>query len=183
MTILVNQSTNQKSYAPIVITLSVVVNAIILFLFFGPVGYEGEVHFDVTILPMLNAIFNSFTFVFLLAALFSIIKKNVKMHRGFILAAFTTTLLFCVSYLSYHYLAPATHFGGEGFIKYVYFIILITHIILAAIIVPLALFALVFGFTNQLTRHRKIVRWTMPIWLYVSLSGVIVYLMISPYYQ
>ncbi len=90
---------------------------------------------------------------------------------------------FCVSYLSYHYLAPATHFGGEGFIKYVYFIILITHIILAAIIVPLALFALVFGFTNQLTRHRKIVRWTMPIWLYVSLSGVIVYLMISPYYQ
>ena len=67
MTILVDQSTNQKSYAPIVITLSVIVNAIILFLFFGPVGYEGEVHFDVTILPMLNAIFNSFTFVFLLA--------------------------------------------------------------------------------------------------------------------
>ena len=86
VTILVDQSTNQKSYAPIVITLSVIVNAIILFLFFGPVGYEGELHFDVTILPMLNAIFNSFTFVFLLAALFSIIKKNVKMHRGFILA-------------------------------------------------------------------------------------------------
>jgi len=180
---LIDQSTNQKSYAPIVITLSVVVNAIILFLFFGPVGYKGKVHFDVTILPMLNAIFNSFTFVFLLAALFSIIKKNVKMHRGFILAAFTTTLLFCVSYLSYHYLAPATHFGGQGIIKYVYFFILITHIFLAAIIVPLALFSLVYGFTNQLTRHRKIVRWTMPIWLYVSLSGVIVYLMISPYYQ
>ena len=74
VTILVDQSTNQKSYAPIVITLSVIVNAIILFLFFGSVGYEGEVHFDVTILPMLNAIFNSFTFVFLLA-LFSIIKR------------------------------------------------------------------------------------------------------------
>lgn len=182
VTNLTDRSTTQKSYAPIVITLSVLVNAIILFLFFGPVGHKGEVHFDVTILPMLNAIFNSFTFVFLVAALFSIIKKNVKLHRGFILAAFTTTLLFCVSYLTYHYLAPSTHFGGEGIIKYVYFFILITHIILAAVIVPLALFSLVYGFTNQLTRHRKIVRWTMPIWLYVSLSGVIVYLMIAPYY-
>ncbi|WP_217613780.1 DUF420 domain-containing protein, partial [Bacillus sp. GbtcB14] len=76
------------------------------------------VHFDVTILPMLNAIFNSLTFVFLLADLYSIIKKNVKMHRVFILAAVTTPFLFCVSYLSYHYFAPATHFGGERFFKY-----------------------------------------------------------------
>ena len=75
VTILVDQSTNQKSYAPIVITLSVIVNAIILFLFFGPVGYEGEVHFDVTILPMLNAIFNSFTFVFLLARYSLLLKR------------------------------------------------------------------------------------------------------------
>lgn len=102
---MVDQSTNQKSYAPIVITLSVIVNAIILFLFFGPVGYEGEVHFDVTILPMLNAIFNSFTFVFLLATLYSIIKKNVKMHRGFILAKIYDDIailcfLFIVSLLS-----------------------------------------------------------------------------------
>ena len=130
VTILVDQSTNQKSYAPIVITLSVIVNAIILFLFFGPVGYEGEVHFDVTILPMLNAIFNSFTFVFLLAR-YSLLLKECENASWFYPCRFTTTLLFCVSYLSYHYLAPATHFGGEGFIKYVYFIILITHIILA----------------------------------------------------
>lgn len=177
-----NHSTNQKSYTSIVITLSVIVNAIILFLFFGPVGYGGEVSFDVKILPTLNAIFNSFTFVFLLAALFAILKKNVNLHRGFIFAAFTTTLLFCVSYLTYHYIAPPTSYGGEGIIKYVYFFILITHIVLAAVIVPLALFSLVYGLTNQLTRHRKIVRWTMPIWLYVSLTGVIVYLMISPYY-
>ena len=101
------------------------------------------------------------------------------MHRGFILAAFTTTLLFCVSYLSYHYLAPATHFGGEGFIKYVFhhFNYILSNYRTTCIVCTC------IWFTNQLTRHRKIVRWTMPIWLYVSLSGVIVYLMISPYYQ
>ncbi|KEZ52545.1 MULTISPECIES: DUF420 domain-containing protein [Metabacillus] len=172
-----------KNYTAIIVTLSLVVNAIILGLFFLPIGYGGEVTFDIHIFPRINAVLNSFTFVFLVIALVSIIKKNVKLHKGFILAAFTTTLLFCVSYLTYHYLSvETTRFGGEGIIRSVYFFILITHSFLAAIIVPLALFSLVWGWTGQLDKHRKIVRWSMPIWLYVSFTGVVVYLMISPYY-
>jgi putative membrane protein len=176
-------SKNNRNYTPLVVGLSIVVNAVILLLFFSPIGYSGEVGFDIKIFPRLNAVFNSFTFIFLLAALYTIKKGNVKLHKRFVLSAFTTTLLFCVSYLTYHYLSvETTRYGGEGFLRYFYFFILITHSILAAIIVPLALFSLIWGWTNQLDKHRKIVRWSMPIWLYVSFTGVLVYLLISPYY-
>lgn len=177
------QSLNNKSYAVAIWTFSIVAVAVILLLFFSPIGYQGKVNFDITIFPRLNAIFNSFTFIFLLAAFFAIRKKNIKIHRGFILAAFTTTLLFLISYLTFHYISPETaKYGGHGIIRPIYFTILITHSILAAIIVPLALFALVYGWTMQVNKHKKIVRWAMPIWLYVSLTGVIVYLMMAPYY-
>ncbi|MUV36619.1 putative membrane protein YozB [Lentibacillus sp. JNUCC-1] len=170
-----------KNYAGPVITLTIIVNGMIAFLFFMP-KQDRSIPFDVTILPRLNAIFNAFTFIFLLAALFFILRKNIAMHRNFIFAAFTTTTLFIVSYLTYHYLAPSTSFGGEGIVKSIYYFVLISHIVLAPIVVALALFSLVWGLTRQVKKHRKIVRWTMPIWLYVSLSGVIVYFMISPYY-
>lgn len=178
-----NRPTTKKNYTAVIVTLSVVVNALILLLFFSPIGYRGEVTFDIKIFPRLNAIFNSFTFVFLLAALYAIKKRNITLHKRFVLAAFTTTILFAVSYLTYHYLSvETTRYGGEGFMRSFYFFILITHSVLAAIIVPLALFSLVWGWTNQLEKHRKIVRWSMPIWLYVSSTGVLVYLLISPYY-
>jgi putative membrane protein len=176
--------TSNKNFAGLIITISIIANVIILLLFFAPsIGYKGDVAFDITVLPRFNAVFNSFTFIFLLAALIAIIKRNVKLHKRFILAAFSTTLLFLVTYLSFHYLSPETSkYGGEGIIRSIYFFILITHSILAAIIVPLALFTLVWGWTNQLKKHRKIARWTMPIWLYVSSTGVVVYLMMAPYY-
>ncbi|MFB9761592.1 MULTISPECIES: DUF420 domain-containing protein [Bacillaceae] len=178
-----NRPTTSKNYTAIVVTLSIVVNALILLLFFSPLGYQGKVTFDIKIFPRLNAIFNSFTFIFLLVALYAIKKRNITLHKRFVLAAFTTTILFAVSYLTYHYLSvETTHYGGEGFMRYFYFFILITHSVLAAIIVPLALFSLIWGWTNQLDKHRKIVRWSMPIWLYVSSTGVLVYLLISPYY-
>lgn len=104
------------------------------------------------------------------------------MHRNFIFAAFSTTALFLISYLTYHALAPSTSFGGEGIVKSIYYFVLITHVTLAPIVVALALFSLVWGLTRRISKHKKIARWTMPIWLYVSLTGVIVYLMISPYY-
>ncbi|WP_162595888.1 DUF420 domain-containing protein [Bacillus sp. CGMCC 1.16541] len=172
-----------RNFTGLVVTVSILVNALILTLFFSPIGYQGEVTFDIHIFPRINAVLNSFTFIFLVAALYFIKKKNVKLHRRFIFAAFTSTLLFCVSYLTYHYMSvERTYYGGEGFMKTLYLFILTTHSVLAAIIVPLALFSLIYGITNQLTKHRKIVRWSMPIWLYVSFTGVIVYLMISPYY-
>ncbi|QAY67672.1 DUF420 domain-containing protein [Paenibacillus protaetiae] len=177
------QPTSTKNYAILIITVSLIANLVILLLFFSPIGYEGQVHFDTTIFPRLNAVLNSFTFIFLVAALIAIIRKNVKVHKGFILAAFASTLLFLVSYLTFHYISAETAtYGGEGIKRPIYFFILITHSVLAALIVPLALFTLVWGWTMQLHKHRRIARWTMPIWLYVSITGVVVYLFMAPYY-
>jgi putative membrane protein len=173
--------TKQRNYTPLIIGLSIAINVLVAVLFFLP-EYEGEITFDVTLLPRLNAIFNSFTFVFLLAALYFIKQKNIKLHKCFIFAAFTTTTLFLLSYVTYHYLTESTSYGGEGPLKYIYFFILITHILLAIAIVPLALITVTRGLNMQVERHRKIARWTMPIWLYVSITGVFVYLLISPYY-
>ncbi len=169
------------NYVPWVVGLSIAINLIVVALLFVP-KIDGGTSFDITLLPLLNAILNSFTFVFLLAALFMILRKNVTWHKRFIFAAFTTTALFLVSYLTYHSMASSTSYGGEGVLQMVYYFILITHIVLAAVIVPLALLTLFRGLAMKVDKHRKIARWTMPLWLYVSLTGVIVYLMISPYY-
>ncbi|MGM0837084.1 MAG: DUF420 domain-containing protein [Bacillota bacterium] len=171
----------KRNFLPWIIGISILVNALVVVIFFLP-RYEGLAHVDLTFLPMMNAIFNSFTFVFLVCALVAILKKNITVHRGFILAAFTSTTLFLVTYVTYHSLTESTPFGGEGIIRSIYFFILLTHIVLAVVIVPLALYSLVTGWSMQKERHRKIARWTMPLWLYVSLTGVIVYFMISPYY-
>ncbi|MBO8171585.1 MAG: DUF420 domain-containing protein [Bacillaceae bacterium] len=175
------QSARTRNYTPIVVTLTIVINALVAILFFMP-EYEGLSHIDLTFLPMMNAIFNSFTFVFLVMALYAIRKKDIKLHRNFIFAAMTTTTLFLLSYVTYHFLTESTPYGGEGFLRYVYFFILITHILLAIVIVPMVLTSFFRGMGMQVEKHRKIARWTMPLWLYVSLTGVLVYLMISPYY-
>lgn len=175
-------NTNKEfNYVPWVVGLSIAINLIVVALLFVP-KIDSGTSFDITLLPLLNAILNSFTFVFLLAALFMILRKNVTWHKRFIFAAFTSTAFFLVSYLTYHSMASSTSYGGEGILQAIYYFILITHIILAAVIVPLALLTLFRGLAMKVDKHRKIARWTMPLWLYVSLTGVIVYLMISPYY-
>lgn len=171
-----------RNYTPWIVTISILINVLVAVLFFLPKA-QGWEHIDFTWLPMVNAICNSFTFVFLLCALLFIVRGNVKMHRRFIAAAFTSTALFLVSYLTYHYATASTPYGGEGWLRPVYYFVLISHILLAIAIVPLALFTAVRGLTGQNERHRRIARWTMPLWLYVSFTGVVVYLMISPYYQ
>ncbi|GAK04084.1 putative heme biosynthesis related protein [Geomicrobium sp. JCM 19037] len=180
------ENTNQipksnKNYTGLVVTLTIVINGLIAVLFFMD-GIGAEASFDVTLLPMLNAIYNSFTTVFLFAALYAILKKNVKVHRRFIYAALTTTTLFLVTYVAHHLLADSTTYGGDGILQTVYYFILLTHIPLAAIIVPLVLLSVIWGYTNQVKKHKKIVRWTMPLWLYVSITGVLIYILISPYY-
>lgn len=171
----------EKNVGPLIAILSLVLVGIITVLFFLP-AYDGEIGFDVKILPLLNAVFNCFTFISLVVALVAIMKKNVRMHRAFIGGAFTSTTLFLVSYVAYHYLTESTKYGGEGALRSIYFFILISHILLAIVVVPLALLSAVRGLQMKVDKHRKIARWTMPIWLYVSLTGVVVYLMISPYY-
>lgn len=175
-------SSQNKRIATFIVLFSIIANIIILLLFFTPLGYKGKVNFDVYMLPRFEAILNSFTFIFLWAAFISIRLKKINLHRGFILSAFCCTTLFLLCYLSFHFLAPPPHYGGVGLVRTIYLIILVTHSTLAAIILPLALFSLYWGWTMQVNKHKKIVRWTLPIWLYVALTGVIVYLMESPYF-
>jgi len=170
-----------RNYIPYVIGISVVIYAVIALLSYLP-PYQAFDHVDLTFLPMINAILNTFTTIFLVAAYWAILNKKVETHRRFIYAAFATTALFLITYISYHALTVSTPFGGTGVIRTFYFIILLTHIVLAAVIVPFALASAAYGLSMQVTKHRRIARWTMPAWLYVSVTGVIVYLMIRPYY-
>jgi putative membrane protein len=134
-------------------------------------------------LPMLNAIINGTCSVLLLLSLYFIKKKDIKTHKNLNILTFILSALFLVSYIIFHATGIKTTYGGVGAIRTVYYIILITHIILAAIVLPLVLFSFQKGLQMKVEQHRKLVRWTYPIWLYVTVSGVIVYLMISPYYS
>ena len=133
-------------------------------------------------LPAVNALLNSLTAVALLVGFYFIRQKNVLAHRASMGTAFALGALFLVSYVAYHSQVDSTKFGGEGTIRTVYFLLLLTHISLAIVTVGLVLFTLYFALTGQYTKHKAIARWTFPIWLYVSVTGVIVYFMISPYY-
>lgn len=172
-----------RNYKPYIWSLTIVAIIIILAANYIPRPTSNTLFgIDLTFLPLLNAILNGITFLLLIGALVTIKKKNIEAHRRFIYAAFSLTFLFLISYLVYHSMVAATSFGGAGMIRYVYYFILITHIILASTLIPLALITLARGLNMEVGKHRKIARWTMPIWLYVSLTGVFVYLLVSPYY-
>lgn len=171
----------KRNYRPAIIIISILIIGTVGVLADLP-GVEDFDAFDVTILPLMNAIFNTFTFLFLLSAFIAIKKRKITLHRRFIYAAFITTSLFLITYVIFHYLSPSTPYGGEGIMALIYYFLLITHIVLAAAIVPLALTSVTRAWNQENESHRKIARWTMPIWLYVSLSGVLVYILISPYY-
>lgn len=173
---------NIRNYRPLIWSLALSINALIIFAIFCP-GKEQFSQYDFSFLPLLNAILNGTTFLLLSLGLWAIQRKKIKLHRHLIVLAFGCTSVFLLSYLCYHFTTPSTKYGGVGFLKYLYFIILTTHIILAVIIVPLALISMGRGLNREIDLHKKITRWSMPIWLYVSLTGVIVYLMIAPYYK
>jgi putative membrane protein len=137
----------------------------------------------VLFLPTLNAFINGTCAVLLLVSLYFIMKGNIRLHKVLNLSAFILSSLFLVSYIIFHSTGIKTTFGGQGGIRFVYYFILITHIILAAVVLPLVLLSFYRGLQMQVERHKKLVRWSYPIWLYVTISGVIVYIMISPYYS
>jgi putative membrane protein len=134
-------------------------------------------------LPALNAFINGTCSILLLSSLYFIKKKNIVIHRRLNIITFILSSVFLLSYITYHYLAEETSFPKDNPIRPVYLSILISHIILAALVLPLVLISFYFGLTDQVKKHRKISMWTFPIWLYVTVTGVIVYLMISPYYM
>jgi uncharacterized membrane protein YozB (DUF420 family) len=129
-------------------------------------------------LPTLNAALNSLSAVFLFAGYRFIRAKNREAHRVCMLAALFCSTVFLISYLVYHFQVGSVGFKGQGWIRPVYFTILISHTILAAAVVPLALIALVRALRERFDAHRRIARWTFPIWLYVSVTGVVIYLML-----
>ncbi|WP_219225474.1 DUF420 domain-containing protein [Pedobacter antarcticus] len=170
-----------KNYKSLIWILSITINGLIVLAFYLPkVSVLDE--YDFSKLPLLNAVLNGLTFLSLTTALIAIRRKKITLHRSFVLLAFSFTSLFLFSYLLYHFSTPSTKFGGEGIMRGIYLFVLLTHVFLAALIVPLALLTMAFGLNNQINKHRKIARWTMPVWLYVSFTGVVVYLLISPYY-
>ena len=133
-------------------------------------------------LPAVNAILNGISAIFLIIGYVHIRNRRIPQHRRAMIAAFATSTVFLVCYLIYHANVGAVRFSGQGAIRQVYFAVLITHAVLAATVPPLALITLVRGLRERYDRHRKIARWTLPIWLYVSVTGVIVYLMLYQMY-
>ncbi len=133
-------------------------------------------------LPKLNAMINGTCTLLLLTSLYYIKRRDIQTHKKLNIATFILSALFLVSYIIYHSTGNEAKFGGQGFIRPIYFFILITHIILAAVVLPLVLFSFYRGMKMQVEKHRKLVRWSFPIWLYVTITGVIVYLMMAPYY-
>lgn len=136
----------------------------------------------ISYLPHLNAVLNSTSAVLLIAGYSFIRKGRIAAHRNCQILALITSSLFLISYLTFHYFHGSTRFPGQGIVRPVYFIILISHTILAVVIVPLILVTLYRAVRMDFARHRRIARWTLPLWLYVSVTGVIVYLMLYQIY-
>lgn len=151
------------------------------------VSFMHKVHFetgiDFTFLPAVYSALNAFTALLLLLGLYFIKNKQQAKHEKAMTAAMFTSFLFLLGYVIYHITNADTKFGGEGVIRPIYFFLLITHIVLAAVIFPFILFTYIRAFTKQFLRHKKMARWVYWLWLYVAMTGPVLYLMIKPYYK
>lgn len=167
----------EKRYRRIVVLISIAIPLVVALLF--RVKIEG---YDFSFLPPVYATINGVTAVLLLVALWFIKQGNRQMHETLMKICMVLSAAFLVMYVLYHMTSDSTPYGGEGLLRYVYYFILISHILLSLAVVPLVLFAFLYAITSQFERHKKIVRFAYPVWLYVAVTGVVVYLLISPYY-
>lgn len=138
---------------------------------------------DFSFLPAINAVVNTMVAIFLVAALFYIKKNNIEKHRQMIYGAISFSALFLLGYVLYHFTTEETTFCKEGQIRYVYYFILISHIVLAGISLPFILLTFIKGYTFQIEKHKKMAKWVWPIWFYVAVTGPITYLFLSPCYN
>ena len=137
---------------------------------------------DFSFLPMVNAGLNSLVVVLLIGALLAVLKGRIALHRSLMSGAVICSVVFLLCYVTYHLTSHETSFGGEGVLKTVYYFVLITHVILAAVSFPFILMTFVFAMTNQFGKHKRLSRKIYPVWLYVAVTGPIVYMMLRPYY-
>jgi putative membrane protein len=179
----------------VIIVTSVLIPIVVAILIYLP-GSARLALIDVSILPHLNGMLNTATAACLLVSLLAILNKKIQLHKNANITAFALSALFLISYVTYHYMAAPTLFGdtdhngllseaekeATGATRTAYIILLLTHIVLAAAVVPLVLFSMYFSLSGQFAKHKRLSRFTWPVWFYVAVTGVIVYLMIKPFY-
>lgn len=172
------ETVQPEKHKKLIITLSVLIPLAVAALFGIKIpGY------DFTFLPPIYASINGVTAVLLFLSLIAIKNGDRKTHEALIKVCLVLSGLFLIMYVLYHITTEATEFGGEGFVRNVYFFILISHIILSVTVIPFVLFTFSRAQAGNFERHKRLARFTFPIWMYVSITGVVVYLMISPYYR
>lgn len=173
----------ERKYNKWIIVVSIVIPIAVALLFgvnLRKLGFDVE---PLSFLPPIYATVNGCTAVILIMALWAIKNKKVTLHENLMKLAIACSVLFLLMYIAYHMTSDSTKFGGEGVIRYVYLFILITHIVLSIAVIPFVLITYVRALAKRFDKHRKIAKITFPIWLYVAISGVIVYIMIAPYYS
>jgi putative membrane protein len=176
------ENTIEKKFRTPIIIVSILIPIVVAILFSVKLKDFGINVEPLSFLPPIYASINGITAILLILAVIAIKNGNRSSHEKLMTSAIACSLIFLVMYVAYHLTSESTKFGGEGIIRYVYFFILLTHIALSVIIIPLVLFTYVRALSKQFDRHKKLARITFPLWLYVAVTGVIVYLMISPYY-
>jgi len=175
----VTANQEEKKYSRLIVILSIAIPLLVTILF----GVKIPSVEPLIFLPHIYATINAITAVILISAFIAVKNKKITLHKRLMTLAIILSALFLILYVAYHMTSDSTKFGGEGTIKYVYYFILITHILLSIIIIPFVLITYVRAITNNIERHKKIARITFPLWLYVAITGVLVYILISPYYQ
>jgi putative membrane protein len=177
-----NNLSKERNYKKIITALSIIIPIAVAALFsinLKRLGFDVE---PLSFLPPIYATINGITAITLIAAVIAIKNGNRKLHEQLNTFAIACSLAFLLMYIAYHITSDSTEFRREGFIKYVYYFILISHILLSIIIIPLVLTTYMYAKLGDFERHKKIAKKTFPLWLYVAITGVVIYLMISPYY-
>lgn len=168
---------DDKKYNKLIVVLSVAIPLVVAILF----GVKIDVELPV-FLPPIYASINAVTALVLVFAFIAIQNKKIKLHERLMKFAIILSVCFLVMYVAYHMTSDSTKFEGEGFVKYLYYFILLTHIVLSIAVIPFVLITYVRAITNNIEKHKKIAKITFPLWLYVAVTGVVVYIMIAPYY-
>lgn len=172
----------EKKFNKLIITLSIAIPVVVAVLFKVKLKDYGINVEPLTFLPPIYAVINAVTAMLLILAVYAIKNGEIKKHKMFMQSAIACSVVFLVMYVAYHMTSDSTPFGGVGLIRYVYFFILISHIVLSIAVIPLVLITYVKALAERFDKHKKIAKITFPIWLYVAITGVIVYFMIAPYY-
>ncbi|CAN5153376.1 DUF420 domain-containing protein [soil metagenome] len=171
----------ESIYKNIIIGISLLVPALVVVLFYVSPP-DIDLGFDLNFFPKFHAVLNGTATVLLLSGLYFIKNKKITMHKTMMWSAFAVSTVFLLSYVTYHALSVPTQYKGDGPLKFIYYFILATHIVLAAGVLPFILFTFYRALTGDFVKHRKVAKLTLPVWLYVTITGVLVYLLLSPYY-